>query len=106
MSTLARFLKGGQITDWSQATIPRPGTDSQPGISSEFARFNSDGWVAFCKNQADVMRPHLQAHQVLTTNCFLFKWGFDIDWHDLTKRGGIDVFAFDNYIQSPAEGAF
>ena len=96
---------GGRITDWSQVAVPRPGTDSQPGICSEFARFTSDAWVAFCHNQAQVMRPHLQANQVLTTNCFLFRWGFDVDWHDLMQRG-IDVFAFDNYIESASQGAF
>ena len=48
---------GGQITDWQQVTVPRRGTDSQPGIKSEWARCNSEAWVHFCRNQADVMRP-------------------------------------------------
>ena len=48
---------GGQITDWQQVTVPRPGTDSQPGIKTEWARCNSEAWVDFCRNQADVMRP-------------------------------------------------
>ena len=96
-----------QYSDWSQIPLPNPKKGNHhPSLAIEFARFSSEVWVDFCRNQSEVMRPHLRDGQVLTTNCYLFKWGMQMDWSQLMRDGGLDCFAYDNYILSPEEGAF
>lgn len=93
---------------WSAfAEIPTPlGRRMHPGLELEFRRFSTAAWVAFCRNQAEAMRPHMGPGQLLTTNCYLPYWNMLIDWAALMQEGGLDVFAFDNYCRSEAEGAF
>lgn len=93
-----------QFSDWSQIPVPT-GAGFHPGLQLEFKRFSSEAWVAFCAAQAEVMRP-LIGERILTTNCYLHKWGTHIDWSDLVARGGLDRFAFDNYTTSDHENAF
>lgn len=93
-----------QYSNWSQ--IPVPATASHhPGLRAEWCRFVSQAWTAFCRVQADAMRPHIGG-RVLTTNCYLHRWGMEIDWHELMRDGGLDLFAFDNYSNALHENGY
>ncbi len=101
---LGLIFWGHQFNSWSQ--IPVPCDHSfHPGLQLEYKRFCSEAWVRFCAVQADAMRPHI-GERLLTTNCYLHRWGTHIDWSDLVSQGGLDRFSFDNYSSSDHENAF
>lgn len=96
---------GQQYDAWDDVPVPSDST-FHPGLRLEFARFSSQAWIAFCRAQADAMRPHLRPGQVLTTNCYLPYWGMIMDWVALQRDGGIDLLAIDNYARCAADGAW
>jgi beta-galactosidase len=101
---LGLIFWGQQFDDWSQIPVPTDGS-FHPGLQLEFRRFSSEAWVTFCAAQATAMRPHI-GERLLTTNCYLHKWGTHIDWSALVANSDIDRFSFDNYTTSDHENAF
>lgn len=96
---------GMQYNSWDQIPVPVGGPGHHPSMVLEFKRFDSEAWVEFCRVQAEVMRPHI-GDRILTTNCYLHRWGIQIDWHRLVVDSKLDRFAFDNYSSSDSENAY
>ncbi|MCD8483805.1 MAG: beta-galactosidase [Verrucomicrobia bacterium] len=101
---LGLIFWGQQYSNWSQIPVPVSGM-YHPSLRTEWRRFVSAAWIDFCKLQADAMRP-LIGDRVLTTNCFLHRWGMPIDWHSLMRNGGLDLFSFDNYSNELHENGY
>ena len=101
---LGLIFWGSEFTSWDQ--IPAPVEQGQhPGLKLEWRRFWSSSWIDFCRLQADAMRPFI-GDRILTTNCFLHRWGMKIDWLRLLQDGGIDLLSFDNYSLTTDENAY
>ena len=79
-------------TDWSQIPIPRRG--GNPGLMLGWKLFVSDTWRGYLMNQIDVIRPHADARQFITTNTMGFFDGYD---HYITEDV-LDLAAWDDYV--------
>ncbi|MCH8474610.1 MAG: beta-galactosidase [Opitutales bacterium] len=101
---LGLIFWGNEVNAWSQIPVP-VGRGQNPGLRVAWREFWSDGWIAFCREQAEVMRPLIGSRR-LTTNCFLHRWEMKVDWHKLVQEGGIDVFSFDNYSLDTGENLY
>lgn len=101
---LGHSFWGQHFNRWEQIPVPAA-EGQQPALRAEWRRCVSDAWVSWCRKQADALRPHV-GERPITTNCYLFRWGCEIDWWQLMREGGIDVFGFDNYTRTPHESGF
>lgn len=84
---------------WSQtyddfAQIPVRDQDQNPALLLEWKRFVSDTWTDYSRNQIDVIRPHADARQFITTNTMGWFAGFDAyKLHEV-----LDIAAWDDYV--------
>ncbi|MCC5788130.1 MAG: beta-galactosidase [Opitutales bacterium] len=101
---LGLIFWGNEVTRWPQIPVPIE-RNQNPGLRAAWREFWSDSWIAFCRNQTEIMRPLIGSRR-LTTNCFLHRWEMKIDWYKLVQEGGIDVFAFDNYSLDTSENIY
>ncbi len=84
--------------NWNEIPIPIGGHN--PGLMLEWKRFVTDTWNDYDKNQIDVMKPHLDARQFITSNFMGFFDGFDhymlsepltfASWDDYVGTGQVD----------------
>ncbi len=79
-------------SDWSQ--LPIELTPGNPGLLLAWREFASDTWRSYLRNQIDVMRPHLDARQFITTNTMGWFDGYD---HYVTSQD-LDLAAWDDYV--------
>jgi len=86
--------------NWSEIPIPLPMGNHNPGLELEWKRFVTTSWNDYLKNQIDVLRPHIDARQFITTNFMGFFDGFDhyvlsepltfASWDDYVGSGHVD----------------
>jgi beta-galactosidase len=86
--------------NWSEIPIPLPLGSHNPGLELEWKRFVTDTWSDYLKNQIDVIRPHADPRQFITTNFMGFFDGFDhyvlsqpltfASWDDYVGSGHVD----------------
>jgi beta-galactosidase len=86
--------------NWSEIPIPVPMGSHNPGLELEWKRFVTDSWNDYLKNQIDVIRPHADGRQFITTNFMGFFDGFDhyalsepltfASWDDYVGSGHVD----------------
>jgi len=86
---------------WSEIPIPLPMGSHNPGLELEWKRFVTDTWNDYLKNQIDVIRPHADGRQFVTTNFMGFFDGFDhyvlsepltfVSWDDYVGTGHADA---------------
>lgn len=84
---------------WSQtydsfAQIPVHTHDENPALLLDWKRFVSDTWKSYLQNQIDVIRPHADARQFITTNSMGWYSGFDA----YTVHDVLDIAAWDDYV--------
>jgi beta-galactosidase len=86
--------------NWSEIPFPLPMGSHNPGLELEWKRFVTDTWNDYLKNQIDVIRPHIDGRQFITTNFMGFFDGFDhyvlsepltfASWDDYVGTGHVD----------------
>ena len=83
-------------SDWSQIPIPKhAGVDSgNPGLLLCWRLFISDTWRSYLLNQIDVIKPHADKRQFITTNTMGFFQYYD---HYITENV-LDLAAWDDYM--------
>jgi beta-galactosidase len=79
-------------TDWSQ--IPIQVHYGNPGLLLSWMRFVSDTWRSYQKNQLDVIRPHAEKRQFITTNMMGWFDGYD----HYTVAQDLDMASWDDYV--------
>lgn len=67
-----------------------------PGLQLDYMRFVTHEWVAFYRNQIDVIRRFADPGQFVTTNLGGLGWADRFNRHELT--GEFDVAAWDDYM--------
>ena len=80
--------------DWKEIPVPvTTGGSPNPGLALDFFRFSSDSYVAFQKQQVDILRAKCPDH-FITHNFMGF--GYDrLNYYDLARD--LDLVAWDNY---------
>lgn len=80
--------------DWKEIPVPMTtGGSPNPGLALDFYRFSSDSYVAFQRQQIDIIRTHCPGH-IITHNFMGF--GYDrLNYYDLARD--LDLVAWDNY---------
>ncbi len=80
--------------DWKEIPVPvTTGGSPNPGLALDFYRFSSDSYVAFQKQQVDILRSTCPSH-FITHNFMGFKYD-RLNYFDLAKD--LDLVAWDNY---------
>lgn len=79
---------------WSEIPVPATtGGAPNPGLALDFARFSSDTYVGYQKEQVDILRQRCPQH-FITHNFMGF--GYEtLNYFDLAR--GLDLVAWDNY---------
>jgi beta-galactosidase len=94
-------------TDWSQIQIPKKeGIDTgNPGLLLCWREFISDTWRSYLQNQIDVIRPHADARQFITTNTMgFFQWYDHYDTEAVLDLASWDDYMPDGKIDADANG--
>lgn len=79
---------------WKEIPVPvTTGGSPNPGLALDFYRFSSDSYVAFQKQQVDILRSTCPSH-FITHNFMGFKYD-RLNYFDLAKD--LDLVAWDNY---------
>ncbi len=91
--------------DWSQIPLPTQ-AENNPGLSLAWRRFVSDGYRAYVRDQADVLRARIDRGQRITTNYWIDARAKtpaqlspdqdDLDLHTVTQD--LDFAAWDTYV--------
>jgi beta-galactosidase len=83
-------------TDWSQIPIPKHGglDRGNPGLLLCWRLFITDTWQSYLMNQIEVIRPHSDVRQFITTNTMGFFQYYD---HYVTESV-LDLAAWDDYM--------
>ncbi|MBO9607188.1 MAG: beta-galactosidase [Paenibacillaceae bacterium] len=76
---------------------------NSPSIEMEYSRFSSQAIVAFCREQAALIREHSPGRPV-TTNRFPLNWGDNVHWPELVRD--LDAAGMDLYSESLHEIGF
>lgn len=84
--------------NWNEIPIPIGGHN--PGLMLEWKRFVTDAWNNYQKNQIEVIKPHADPRQFVTSNFMGFFDGFDhyvmsepltiASWDDYVGSGQVD----------------
>ena len=87
---------------WSESydsfdEVPAHEKYENPGLLLDWRHFVTDTWVSYCQNQIDVIRPHADKRQFITTNTMGWFDGFDA--YKVHKV--LDIAAWDDYIGGP-----
>ena len=83
-------------TQWSQ--VPMTTGRANPGLLLEHKRFITDTWRDFQRNQVDVLRRHVDARQVITTN--LGGLGWATRFNRQLIAADLDIISWDEYLGS------
>ncbi len=83
-------------TDWEQ--IPFSAAKANPGWMLELKRFITSQWVAFHRNQANVIRAHVPRSQFVTVNFGGLGWANRFDRYAANRD--LDFTSWDNYVGS------
>ncbi|MDM8519021.1 beta-galactosidase [Anaerolineales bacterium HSG6] len=87
-------------TDWSEIPLPMYSSAQQnPSLQLDFRRFSSDSWVAYQKQQIDIIRKYVDpAHQI--THNFMGLSDDNVDMQDyFDMAADLDFVSWDNYPQ-------
>jgi beta-galactosidase len=84
---------------WSQTydnfdEVPMHSKSENPGLLLDWKRFVTDTWADYINNQVEVIRPHAEPRQFITTNTMRWNSGFD---HYIVHRS-LDMAAWDEYV--------
>ena len=81
-------------TDWEQ--VPFNADAGNPGWMLEVKHFITDEWIAFQKNQADVLRASIKPSMFVTTNLGGLGWANRFDRTAINRD--LDLASWDNYV--------
>ncbi|MDM8527427.1 beta-galactosidase [Anaerolineales bacterium HSG24] len=86
-------------TDWSQIPLPMYSSAQQsPSLQLDFRRFSSDSWVAYQKQQIDIIRKYAPTHQI--THNYMGLGDGNVDQQDyFDLAADLDFVSWDNYPQ-------
>jgi beta-galactosidase len=84
---------------WSQtyddfAQVPMHTRNENPGLLLDWKHFVTDTWADYINNQVQVIRPHADPRQFITTNTMHWNGGFD----HYVVHSSLDMAAWDEYI--------
>lgn len=101
--TLDRLNDAWTTAYWSQTytawdQVPFNEDAGNPGWMLDQKHFITDEWVAFQKNQLDVIRAGVSPDQFITTNLGGLGWANKFDRYDINRD--LDFTSWDNYVGS------
>ena len=99
--TLDRLNEAWTTAYWSQTysawdQVPFTDQPGNPGLMLDAKRFITDQWVAFQKNQLDVIRAGADPRQFITTNLGGLGWANKFDRYAINRD--LDVASWDDYV--------
>jgi beta-galactosidase len=99
--TLDRLNEVWTTAYWSQTyfawdQVPFTDKPGNPGWMMDEKRFITDQWVAFQKNQADVLRAGIDTRQFVTTNLGGLGWADKFDRYAINRD--LDLSSWDDYV--------
>lgn len=83
-------------SEWSQ--VPMTTARANPGLLLDHKRFITDTWRDFQRNQLDVLRRHVDARQLITTNLGGLGWANRFNRQHIAAD--LDVISWDEYLGS------
>lgn len=101
--TIANLNEKWTTSYWSQTynnfdQIPVHSSEENPALLLDWKHFVSDTWKSYSQNQIDVIRPHRDPRQFITTNTMGWFDGFD----EYVVHSNLDIASWDDYIAAPA----